>query len=265
MWSFIGKKEKNLDAVEKLQGILGDAWIWIAFDAVTKIVLAYVIGKRTLSHAVSLLEEVKRVTADMPELFSSDQLDHYANALLQVYGNIVVPTRKPGAGRPPNQRLIPPKNLNYVHVVKEYKENRVHKVSHKVIYGNAGKISEILKNSVVSRKINTSYVERNNGTIRHMDARCSRKTYRFSKIKENHEQILIKLTQVFEGGIRKGLFRNMDPYLMATGLEGFTHAFLLQYLDYGDEHPFDAGTVTKMFFKSILLNTDVTSDLGNSV
>ena len=54
MWSFIGKKEKNLDAVEKLQGILGDAWIWIAFDAVTKIVLAYVIGKRTLSHAVSL-------------------------------------------------------------------------------------------------------------------------------------------------------------------------------------------------------------------
>ena len=85
------------------------------------------------------------------------------------------------------------------------------------------------------------------------------------EIKESHEQILIKLTQVFEEGIRKGLFRSMDPYLMATGLEGFTHAFLLQYLDYGDEHPFDAGTVTKMFFKSILLNTDVTSDLGNSV
>lgn len=190
MWSFIGKKEKNLDAVEKLQGVLGDAWIWIAFDAVTKIVLAYVIGKRTLSHAVSLLEEVKRVTADMPELFSSDQLDHYANALLQVYGNIIVPTRKPGAGRPPNPRLVPPKNLNYVHVVKAYKKNRVHKISHKVIYGDADKISEILENSVVSRKINISYVERNNGTIRHMDARCSRKTYRFSKIKENHEHQL---------------------------------------------------------------------------
>ena len=189
MWSFIGKKEKNLDAVEKLQGILGDAWIWIAFDAVTKIVLAYVIGKRTLSHAVSLLKEVKRVTANMPELFSSDQLDHYANALLQVYGNIMVPARKPGAGRPPNPRLVPPKNLNYVHVVKKYKENRVHKISHKVIYGDAEKISEILKKSV-SRKINTSYVERNNGTIRHMDARCSRKTYRFSKIKENHEHQL---------------------------------------------------------------------------
>ncbi len=190
MWSFIGKKEKNLDSVEKLQGILGDAWIWIAFDAVNKIVLAYVIGKRTLSHAVSLLEDVKRVTVEMPELFSSDQLNHYANALLQVYGNMATPKRKTGAGRPPNPRLVPPKNLNYVHVVKEYKENRVHKISQKIIYGDATKISEILENSVVSRKINTSYVERNNGTIRHMDARCTRKTYRFSKIKENHEHQL---------------------------------------------------------------------------
>ena len=28
MWSFVGKKEKNLDPVEKLQRSLGDAWIW---------------------------------------------------------------------------------------------------------------------------------------------------------------------------------------------------------------------------------------------
>ena len=48
MWSFIGKKEKNLDPVEKLHKILGDAWIWIAFDAINKITLAYNIGKRTL-------------------------------------------------------------------------------------------------------------------------------------------------------------------------------------------------------------------------
>jgi len=36
MWSFVGKKEKNLDSVEKLQRSLGDAWIWIAFDAINK-------------------------------------------------------------------------------------------------------------------------------------------------------------------------------------------------------------------------------------
>ena len=40
---FVGKKEKNLDPVEKLQRSLGDAWIWIAFDAINKIVLAYIV------------------------------------------------------------------------------------------------------------------------------------------------------------------------------------------------------------------------------
>ncbi len=77
MWSFIGKKEKNLDAIEKLGGVLGDAWIWVAFDAVNKVFLATVIGKRTEPYAVALLEELKRVTSRMPSLFSSDQLNQY--------------------------------------------------------------------------------------------------------------------------------------------------------------------------------------------
>jgi len=190
MWSFVGKKEKNLDPVEKIQRSLGDAWIWIAFDAINKIVLAYIIGKRTLPHAVSLLEEVKRVTIDMPDLFSSDQLDQYTNALLQVYGKVVYPARKPGRGRPPNPRLVPSKDLLYVQVVKQYKKHRVVKVTRKVVFGDPKKIEGILAASSVSNKINTSYVERNNGTIRHMDARCVRKTFCFSKCQKNHERQL---------------------------------------------------------------------------
>jgi IS1 family transposase len=190
MWSFVGKKEKNLDAVEKLQRSLGDAWIWIAFDAINKIVLAYIIGKRTLPHAVSLLKEVKRITIGMPDLFSSDQLDQYTKALLQVYGKIIYPSRKPGPGRPPNPRLVPPEDLLYVQVVKQYKRYRVVKVTRKVVFGDLEKVESILAASPVSSKINTSYVERNNGTIRHMDARCERKTFCFSKCKENHEHQL---------------------------------------------------------------------------
>lgn len=190
MWSFVGKKEKNLDPVEKLQRSLGDAWIWIAFDAINKIVLAYIIGKRTLPHAISLLEEVKRITIRMPDLFSSDQLDQYTNAILQVYGKIEYPTRKPGPGRPPNPRLVPPEDLLYVQVVKQYKRYRVVKVTQKIVFGDPDKINEILAASPVSSKINTSYVERNNGTIRHMDARCVRKTFCFSKCQENHERQL---------------------------------------------------------------------------
>jgi IS1 family transposase len=190
MWSFIGKKEKNLDPVEKLHRILGDAWIWIAFDAINKITLAYTIGKRTLPYAISLIEEVKRVTLSIPDLFSSDQLDQYANALLHVYGRFVYPSRKPGPGRPPKARLVPPEDLNYVQVVKEYKKYRVVNVSRKVVFGEPEKIQNILADSSVSQKINTAYVERNNGTIRHMDARCVRKSFCFSKSRINHERQL---------------------------------------------------------------------------
>lgn len=187
MWSFVGKKEKNLNAMEKLSAILGDNWIWIAFDAINKIVLTYVNGKRTLPHAVSLIENVKAVTLCMPSLFSSDQLAHYANAILQVYGNVCKPLRKGNVGRLPNPVLVPPDDLLYVQVVKQYKKNRLEKITNKVIFGDTEKVKEILADSPISNKINTSYVERNNGTIRHMNARCARKTYRFSKIKRNHE------------------------------------------------------------------------------
>jgi IS1 family transposase len=191
MWSFVGKKEKNLNPIEKLMGELGDAWIWIAFDAVNKVVIASVTGKRTLPHAVRLLEEVKRVTVSMPTLFSSDQLNQYTNALLQVYGEWVMPPRKPGPGRPPTKpRLVPPENLLYVQVVKEYQKYRVVNVTRKVVFGDPDKIDAILEASPVSRKINTSYVERNNGTIRHNDARCTRKSYRFSKRLDNHKRQL---------------------------------------------------------------------------
>lgn len=196
MWSFIGKKEKNLTAIEKLQEILGDAWIWIAFDAVNKIFLSTVIGKRNLHNAVNLIEKVKRVTAGMPDLFSSDQLKQYENSLLRVYGKMVYPIPKPASNRTPTPLFVPPDDLKYVQVVKEYENNRVKNVSRKIIFGDPIEIDRILKTSIVSKKINTSYVERGNGIIRHMDARCNRKTLRFSKCKPNHEHQLI-LSQTY--------------------------------------------------------------------
>ena len=187
MWSFIGKKEKRLAPIEKLEGELGDAWIWIAFDAVNKVAIASVVGKRTQAHAVELLGEVKRVTVRMPTLFSSDQLDQYGSALLEVYGTWMTPPRKPGPGRPPKPRLVPPDNLLYVQVVKKYQKYRVVKVTRKVVFGDPDRVAAILESSSVSRTINTSYIERYNGTVRHLDSRCARKTYRFSKCKDKHE------------------------------------------------------------------------------
>ena len=222
MWSFIFKKEKNLDAIEKLEGTLGDAWIWVAFDAVNKLFLATVVGKRTLPCAVSLLQQVDRITARMPTVFSSDQLVHYENALLQVYGKLDYPPRKPGPGRPRNPRLVPPDELLYVHVVKEYKENRLESITRRVVFGDPKKVDEILGKSVVSQKINTSYVERGNLTIRHVDARCNRKTLRFSKLKENHvRQLTLSLAYYHlccpHRTLRKRHGRPTTPF-MAAGL-----------------------------------------------
>jgi len=235
MWSFVGKKEKNLDALEKTQAVLGDAWIWVAFDAVNKIFLAIVVGKRTMQHAVALLREVEQVTARMPALFSSDQLDHYANALLQVYGKLVYPPRKPGPGRPPNPRLVPPDDLLYVHVVKQYQGYRVVKVTRKVIFGDPTKVETILSASTVSHQINTSSVERGNGIIRHMNARCNRKTLRFSKRRENHEgQIALSLAYYHlclpHRSLTKRQGRLTTPF-MAAGLANqvWTMGDLLNY------------------------------------
>ena len=222
MWSFIGKKERHLDAMEKMQGILGDAWIWIAFDAVNKVFLVANVGKRTLPYAVEVVKEVNRITSRIPLLFSSDQLPHNANALLQVYGKKAYPPHKKGPGRKPNSRLIPPDKLLYVQVVKQYKGNRVSKITRKIIFGNEEKVDEILAESLVSRKINTAYVERGNGTIRHMNARCNRKTLRFSKLKQNHERQL-KLSLAYyhlccpHRTLTKRYGRSTTPF-MAAGL-----------------------------------------------
>ncbi len=40
LWTFIFKKEDQLTSLDKLLGIYGDAWVWIAFSPVCKLVPA---------------------------------------------------------------------------------------------------------------------------------------------------------------------------------------------------------------------------------
>ncbi len=219
MWSFICKKEGHLEPFEK-NTELGDAWIWIAFDPLHKLILAHAIGKRTETVAVKLVQGIKQVTARIPGLYTSDQLDQYKSALLQEYGVSILPPRKPGAGRPPQPKLVPPDDLLYAQVVKEYKQNRLESISRKVVFGDPQKVQEILSQSLTSQKINTSFVERNNGTIRHLDARCNRKTYRFSKCGKNHElQLLLSLGYyhfcLSHGTLSKRYGRRTTPFMSA--------------------------------------------------
>ncbi len=182
LWSFVYKKEKQLTPVEKLLGIYGDAWVWIAFAPEWRIVLAFVIGKREQENANLLIDRLKAVSCGYIPFFTSDQLPHYPKALLHGYGIPEIIIHIPGKRGPkPKPKLLPPSNLLYAQVVKRRERGRVVEITTKVIFGSQEEFQKRLENSNVSETINTSFVERVNLTCRQCNGRLSRKVLSFSK------------------------------------------------------------------------------------
>ena len=72
---------------------------------------------------------------------------------------------------------------------KTREKNRIVKVDQRVIYGTVAAVMAALALSSVSDNVNTVFIERQNGTDRHRNARKARKTYRFSKDWEVHEAV----------------------------------------------------------------------------
>ncbi len=101
--------------------------------------------------------------------------------LLEQYGETVVPPRtgKPGRPRKPYKQW--PKDAAYATVSKTYRKGRVAAVNRKLVHGTDEDLSSALVTSACSDKINTAFVERQNGTDRCYNARKARKTYEFSK------------------------------------------------------------------------------------
>ena len=84
---------------------------------------------------------------------------------------------------------VPPPKMNYATVEKRREKGRVVEVITRVVFGTMAAVAAALARSGVGRTINTSFVERHNGTDRHHNARKSRKTYRFSKDWRVHEAV----------------------------------------------------------------------------
>lgn len=181
LWTFIYKKEDRLTPLEKLAEVYGEAWVWIAFSPVYKLVPAWVVGKRTLSYARRLVFRLKSATDEHIPFFTSDELPHYADALLEAYGVWFTPPRKGTRGRFPKPRRVPPPDLCYAVVVKERENGRVVHVTTRIVYGAAEQVHMALQTSPVSDTINTSGVERNNLTVRQHSRRLGRKVNAFSK------------------------------------------------------------------------------------
>lgn len=181
LWSFVHTKEAHLPYAKIYHETYGDAWVWVAFAPVWRLVLAFVVGKRNQESADLLLDRVKDVTDEHIPFFTSDQLPEYAEALLHTYGTWVQPERCGSRGRFPHPRRVPAADLLYAQVVKVRDGGRVIEVKAKPIFGKAEVIAEQLANSPVSETINTSFGERDNLTQRQSNRRLTRRTTGFSK------------------------------------------------------------------------------------
>jgi IS1 family transposase len=156
----------------------------VALDPDSRLVLGVVVGKRVGETAVALLEDVKsRLDGRAPELVTSDEWSAYPEAIREVFGRRVTPEPTGKPGRPAGPRVEVPGGLNYATVHKTRAKGRVIAVATRLVMGVWAALTALLGGS----KVNTSYVERQNATDRHRNARKGRKTYRFSKAFESHE------------------------------------------------------------------------------
>ena len=71
LWSFVRKKEAHLTVAEKVLALYGDAWVWIAFAPVWRLVAAFVVDKRDQEHANTLLERLHAVSCGYIPFFTS--------------------------------------------------------------------------------------------------------------------------------------------------------------------------------------------------
>jgi IS1 family transposase len=185
-WSFVYKKEKHRDEHDERDLPRGDNWDFVALDPDSRLVLAVVVGKRLLDHAVELLHEVKRrLAGQAPQLLTSDELSAYETAIVAVFGEKVPSPRTGRPGRPAGPVTRLPQQLAHAVVHKRRERGRVVEVTTRVALGQAEAVSAALG----GRAVSTSYLERQHGTDRHRNARKARKTYRFSKDFAMHEAL----------------------------------------------------------------------------
>ncbi len=170
-WGFVHKKEYNLTDEEKLLEESGDMWTFTAIMPENKLIFAYLSGKRTYTNCRKFISMIRKRSDGAIPYFSSDGYEGYKESILSIYGEIL------------NGEIIPPENLCYAQVNKKIEKNRCVSVDKKLIFGDENFLNECINKSAVSNKINTSFIERSNLSIRQHNKRVERKSLGFSKLK----------------------------------------------------------------------------------
>ena len=157
---------------EKYLENIGDAWTFTAIMPDTKLIFAHLTGKRTKINTLKLLAIIKQRTKTGETLhFSSDGNDDYKDAISSLYGELDSISGE----------IRIPENLCYTQVIKHIEKGKCTKVDKRIVFGTEELLQKCLDKSLVSHKINTSYIERSNLTMRQHNHRVERKSQGFSK------------------------------------------------------------------------------------
>ncbi len=161
---FVYARRKNASKTGNPEA--GDAWLWLAMDADTRLILCWQVGKRTEAIAKEFALEVKSRIVNQRIQLTTDGLPAYRNAIYGAFWQ----------------------NIDFAQLEKKYGK-RVNEdgevIDKRIQYIGADKT--VVTGNPDDKHISTSYIERQNLTLRMKSKRFTRKTNAFSKKLLNHQ------------------------------------------------------------------------------